>query len=102
MDEAILQRVAADPRYHDLVRRRSRFAWVLAAIVFFAFVGFTCVVALDKQLLGTRIGGHATSWGIPAGFGMIVLAVVSIAIFSRRSAKSFDPAMQEILAEAGE
>ena len=43
VDEEILARIARDPRYHALVRSRSRFAWSLATMVLAAFVGFTCV-----------------------------------------------------------
>ena len=100
VDEEILARIARDPRYHALVRSRSRFAWSLATMVLAAFVGFTCVVALDKQLLATPVGEHAMSWGIPVGFGMILLAISSIAIFITRCAQDYDPRMQSIIADA--
>ncbi|MBX3594815.1 DUF485 domain-containing protein [Sphingomonas sp.] len=99
MDEELLERVARDPRYIRLVRERARFAWTLSAIVVTAFAAFILVIALDKPLLATPVGDLVMSWGIPVGLALIVLAIASIALFTTRANRRFDPVMAEILAE---
>lgn len=95
-----LERVAEDPRYAALARERARFAWTLSAIVVGLFMAFILVIALDKALFATPIAGMVTTWGIPAGIGLILLAIASIALFTWRANRRWDPAMAAILADA--
>jgi uncharacterized membrane protein (DUF485 family) len=99
-DQEVFDRIERDPRYAPLVRRRARFAWLLAALVLVAFTAFMLVIALDKKLFATPIGTLTMSWGIPAGFCMIGLAITVIAIFTVRANREFDPAMAAIIADA--
>lgn len=98
-DHDYLERVARDPRYAPLVRERARFAWTLSAIVVGLFMAFILIIALDKALFATPVGGMIMTWGIPAGIGLILLAVVSIALFTRRSNRRWDAVMAAILAD---
>lgn len=99
-DRQLLERVARDPRYLPLVRERQRFAWTLSAIVVGLFMAFILVIALDKALFATPVGGMVMTWGIPAGLGLILLAIVSIALFTRRANRRWDMAMAAILSDA--
>ena len=93
-------RIAEDPRYLALVRRRSRFTWTLTAIMLAAFFGYILLIAFDKALLARRIGGGATSLGIPIGLGVIALAIVLTGIYVRRANSDFDPIVRAIREDA--
>jgi len=97
---AQLRRVAADPRYQDLVARRGRFGWTLSAIMLVTFFGYISVIAFRKDLLATPIGGGTTSWGIPIGLGVILMGIVLTGIYVRRANRDFDPAMRAIREDA--
>ncbi|MCP3729454.1 DUF485 domain-containing protein [Sphingomonas sp. MG17] len=99
-DQEVLERVASDPRYVPLVRERTRFAWTLSAVVVGLFMAFILVIALDKALLATPVGGLVATWGIPVGLGLILLAIASIALFTRRANRRWDPVMAAILSDA--
>jgi uncharacterized membrane protein (DUF485 family) len=99
-DQATLERIADDPRYAPLVRERTRFAWILSGIVVGLFMVFILVIALDKALLAAPIVGLVATWGIPAGIGLILLSIVSIAVFTTRANRRWDPVMAAILADA--
>ncbi|WP_315763278.1 DUF485 domain-containing protein [Sphingomonas sp. Y38-1Y] len=94
-------RIAADPRYRDLVRRRNRFGFVLTAIVLVVYFGFILLVAFDKPLLAAPIAGGATSLGIPIGIGIILLSVVLTGVYVRRANTDYDAALAAIVAEHG-
>ena len=98
MDEATLARIEADDRYRRLVRGRSRLGWVLAAIMSVAYFGFISLIAFDKELLASPIGGGFTSLGIPVGFGIIVFAILLTGIYVRRANGAFDRLTHEIVA----
>ena len=101
-EQETLERVARDPRYAPLVQERSRFAWTLSAIVVGLFMAFILVIALDKALFATPVGGLVMTWGIPAGMGLILLAILSIALFTRRANRDWDARMAAILSDAAE
>ncbi len=102
MTEDRSEKIARDPRYIKLVRTRARLAWTLSAIVIAAFTAFVLVIALHKPLLATPIAGHVTSWGIPVGLGLILFSIATIAIFTLRANRRFDPIMAAILADHAE
>lgn len=45
-------RMKAHPAYRQLVRRRSRLAWTLTAIMLVAYFGYVLLIAFDKDFLG--------------------------------------------------
>lgn len=91
MSQVKAQRVAADPRYRELIRRRGRFTWALTAVMLIAYLGFILLIAFDKALLAHPIGAGVTSLGIVLGFAVIVLAIILTGIYVRRAAREFDP-----------
>lgn len=99
MDDAEAARVAADPRFRELVRRRGRFTWALTAVMLVAYLSFILLIAFDKALLAQPIGAGVTSIGIVAGFAVIVLAIVLTGIYVRRAARRFDPLADALRAE---
>lgn len=98
MDEEMLARIEADPRYEELIQARSRLAWVLAAIMLAAYFSFIALIAFDKELLSIPVTGGVMSIGIPIGFGLILLAIILTSIYVQRANGAFDRLTQEIIA----
>ncbi len=98
--EAALERLAEDPRYRRLVRRRGRLGLVLTAIMLVAYLGFVLLVAFDKPLLARSLTGGATSLGIPLGLGVILLAIALTGLYVYRANREFDAEVAAIVAEA--
>jgi uncharacterized membrane protein (DUF485 family) len=91
-------RIAADPRYRELVRRRSRFTWALTAIMLAVYFGYIVLIAFDKEFLAQPMSaGSATSLGIPIGLGVILIAIVLTGIYVRRANRDFDPMLAAVL-----
>lgn len=98
----MVERVARDPRYQALVRRRARFTWTLTAIMLAIFFGYILLIAFDKALLATPIGGGTTTLGIPIGIGVILAGILLTGLYVRRANRDFDPALKAIREEAGQ
>ena len=49
-------RIARDPRYRMLVRRRGRFTWMLSGVMLVVYFGYILLIAFDKTLLAQPIG----------------------------------------------
>ena len=99
-DKAALSRIAADPRYLDLVVRRACFTWLLTAIMLAVFFGYILLIAFRKDLLARPIGDGTTTWGIPIGLGVILIGIVLTGIYVRRANREFDPIVRSIREDA--
>lgn len=97
----LIAAVASDPRYADLMARRTRLSWCLSAIIFTAFVGYLLLIAFDKALLGMPIGDGVTSVGIPIGLGLILLAIALTGIYVAHANRHHDAQMAAILKDHG-
>lgn len=98
MASELTQRIQKNPQYQDLTKRRDTLGRWLAVLVLIAYYGFILVIAFDKSLFATPIApGMTTTWGIPAGFGVILLTVVVTAIYVRIANREYDRIIKEIL-----
>ena len=95
------ERMRANPKFQELVSRRSRFAWTLAAIVLSMFYGFVMVVAFNPVSLGQPLSeGSMLTVGVAVEFFMFVFFWVLTAIYVKRANGEFDALTQEIVKEA--
>ena len=98
MDPQRLSRVTNDPRFRQLVERRSRFAWTLAVVMLAIYYGFILIIAFAPAVLGTPLApGAVTTIGIPVGVLIILAAFVLTGIYVRRANSEFDALNQQIV-----
>ena len=90
MKDQLVQRIKADPDYHTLVSRRSRYGWVLSIVMLIVYYGYILLIAFNRDLLATRIGSGVMTWGIPIGLFVIVFTVVITGIYVHRANGEFD------------
>jgi len=100
MNDLIYQRVVNNPRFKELVEKRSRFAWLLSAITLVMYVSFIFLIAFEPQWLGTPLYEGATiTRGIPVGVGLIVASFVLTGIYVFRANGEFDQLTADIIRE---
>ena len=102
MADSLVERVQANPKYRELVAKRTRFGWILAAAMFAVYYGYVSLIAFDKELLARPIGDGVISWGIPIGFGVIIFTIAITAAYVWRANAQFDAMTRQIAEEAGE
>ena len=85
------------PAYQTLVRRRSRFAWTLTAIMLVVYFGYIGLIAFDKAFLAQPIGPGVMSLGIPVGVGIILFTIALTGIYVARANSEFDRLTREIV-----
>jgi cation/acetate symporter len=95
------ERMRANPKFQELVARRSRFAWTLAAVVLSMFYGFVMVVAFNPVSLGQPLSeGSMLTVGVAVEFFMFIFFWVLTAVYVKRANGEFDALTQEIVKEA--
>ena len=88
-----------NPRFQELVRERSSFAWTLSIVMLVIYYGFILLVAFGKGFLAQKIGGGVTSVGIVIGLLVIISAFVLTGIYTFRANSRFDELTESLTRE---
>jgi cation/acetate symporter len=101
MSSETYERIRSNPKFQELVSRRSRLAWTLSAFVLVGFYGFVMLVAFAPALIGQRVAqGSTLTVGVAAGLTMFVSFWLLTALYVRRANQEFDRLTAEIVKEA--
>lgn len=101
MESQTVTKIVANPKYQRLVSTRSRFGWVLTAVMMVVYYGYIAIIAFDKELLSARLGEGVMTVGIPVGLGVIIFTIIITGLYVRRANAEFDQLTQEITKENG-
>ena len=96
MVSAEQERILGNPKFQELVRTRSGWAWTLAAIMLAIYLGFIFLVAFAPGLMAAKIGGGVTSVGIVIGLVVIVSAFLLTGIYVYRANGKFDDLTRDL------
>ena len=99
MEDDLVKKIKSNPKYQKLVSTRSTYGWTLTWIMMAVYYGFILLIAFDKELLSTRMGGGVMTWGMPIGLFVIIFTVIITGIYVRRANSEFDDLTAEIRKE---
>lgn len=101
MSTDVYERIRHNPKFDELVAKRSHLAVTLSIIVLVIFYGFILVVAFKPALLATPLWqGSATTIAIPIGAGIIWFFWLLTGYYIHRANKDFDGINADIVKEA--
>lgn len=101
MSSEVYERIRRNPKFDELVSKRSRFAWMLTAVVLGLYFIFIMIVAFNPMLLAAPIwaGGKASiAW--PIGAGLILLFWLLTGLYIRRANGEFDDINSQLIKDA--
>jgi uncharacterized membrane protein (DUF485 family) len=101
MDPDLVQRIASNPHYIQLVKDRTRFGWLLAFAMLLVYYGFILLIAFNKELLSIPIANGVMTTGIPIGLFVIVFTVIITGIYVRHANGKYDELTAAIHRELG-
>lgn len=99
MEEDLVRKIKANPKYAELVSKRSSFGWLLTIIMLVVYYGFIAVIAFNKQLFAAKLGVGVMTVGVPVGFGVIVFTIVITGIYVARANSEYDELTKQIVQE---
>ena len=100
MSQNIYDRVRANPKFAELVQKRSSFAWKLSTIMLVVYYSFILVIAFSPATFAQKIGSGVMTIGIPIGLSIIIIAFVLTGIYTQIANGEFDELTNQIKEEA--
>jgi len=89
------------PKFAELIRARSGFAWRLSAVILGIYFGFIALVAFAPSLLAVKVGLGVVSLGLVLGLAVILAAFGLTGIYVTRANGEFDRLTAELTRDLG-
>ncbi len=96
MTKETVEQIKNNPKYQELVSKRSSFAWKLSIVMLVVYYTFIMLIAFKPELLGMKLGDSVITLGIPLGIFIIILSFILTGIYVRRANSEFDVLSQEV------
>jgi len=97
----IQAKIRSNPKFAELVGKRTRFAIILSLVVLVPYYTFMMITAFNPALLATPLSdGGVMTWGWPLAALMVLGGWLLTGIYISRANGEFDELNQQILAEA--
>lgn len=95
-------KIRSNPRFEEMVGKRTRFAILLSLVVVVPYYAFMMVTAFNPGLLARPLAdGTVITWGWPVAALLIVGGWFATGLYVHRANREFDAMTQQILKEAG-
>jgi len=96
MDKDLVAKIKSNPKYQELVTKRSKFAWQLSIVMLVVYYAFILLIAFAPQTLGIKLGDGVMTLGIPLGVAVIVIAFALTGVYIKRANTEFEDLTNEI------
>jgi len=94
-------RIRANPKFAEMVGKRTRFAIILSLIVLVPYYSFMMITAFNPALLAQPIAeGSIITLGWPVGVVLVIGSWLTTGIYIRRANGEFDSLNEQILKES--
>lgn len=92
-------RIAASPRFQELVEKRRSFTMKLTGAILAIYFTFVLVVAFVPSVLAIPLGDGVTTVGIPVGILIILAAFGLTGIYVKKANSEFDDITDKLIRE---
>jgi uncharacterized membrane protein (DUF485 family) len=97
----IQARIRSNPKFAELVGKRTRFAIILSLIVLVPYYTFMMITAFNPGLLAQPLSeGSIITFGWPIGVVLVVGSWLTTGIYISRANGEFDSLNEQILRES--
>jgi uncharacterized membrane protein (DUF485 family) len=97
----VQERIRSNPKFAEMVGKRTRFAIILSLVVLVPYYTFMMITAFNPALLAQPISdGSIITIGWPVGVILVVGSWLTTGIYIRRANGEFDALNEQILKES--
>ena len=97
MREELVERIENNPKYQELVSKRTSFSIKLGVFVLVLFYAFILTIAFNKEVLAIKVAsGMMTTIAFPIALAILVISFITTVIYVRRANGEFDALLNEL------
>lgn len=96
MKEELVDRIESNPKYQELVSKRTSLGIKLGVFVLVMFYTFIMTIAFNKEVLATTIGDGVTTIAFPIALAILVISFITTLIYVRKANGEFEDLTNEI------
>lgn len=96
MNDELVERIESNPKYKELVSKRTSLGVKLGVFVLVLFYSYILTIAFNKQFLATKIGDSMTTIGFPIALAILVISFITTLVYVRRANTEFEELTNEI------
>ena len=90
MNKELVDRIKNNPKYTELITKRSSFAAKLAIFMLTVYYGFVLTIAFNKEFFATKIGDGVMTIAWPIGVAIIIIAFITTLIYVVKANGEFE------------
>ena len=99
--KTLQEKIRANPKFAELVGKRTRFAIMLSLVVLVPYYSFMLLVSLQPQIFATKISeGSVITIGWPIAALIVICGWLLTGVYVSRANGEFDRLTEEVLKEA--
>ena len=100
--KTLQEKIRANPKFAELVGKRTRFAILLSLVVLVPYYSFMLLVSLQPQIFAAKISeGSVITIGWPIAALIVIGGWLLTGVYVNRAIGEFDRITSEVLKEAG-
>ncbi len=96
MNNELVDRIEENPKYQELVTKRTALGMKLGAFVLLMFYGYILVIAFNKDILAMKIGDNMTTIAFPIALAILVLSFITTLIYVNKANNEFENLTDDI------
>lgn len=96
MQQELVDRIENNPKYQELVSKRTSFGIKLGIFVLVMFYTYIMVIAFNKEVLATKIGDGVTTIAFPIALAILIISFITTLIYVKRANGEFEDLTNDI------
>ena len=96
MNDELVERIESNPKYQELVSKRTSLGVKLGVFVLVLFYSYILTIAFNKQFLATKMGDSMTTIGFPIALAILIISFITTLVYVRRANTEFEDLTNEI------
>ena len=96
MKDELVERIENNPKYQELVSKRTNLGIKLGVFVLVMFYAYILTIAFNKEVLATKIGDGLTTVAFPIALAILVISFITTLIYVKRANGEFEDLTNDI------
>ncbi|RBQ29536.1 DUF485 domain-containing protein [Aliarcobacter vitoriensis] len=97
MNDKLVDKIEANPKYQELLKKRNSLALKLGIFVLVMFYSYITIIAFNKELFSLKVAeGYVTTIAFPIALAILIISFLTTLIYVKKANGEFDDLTNEI------